>query len=125
MGRRIGGPCDVYYDAGARLRRCRPLRSGSRPVTLLTNNSSLPGERIRLRFINTGASTYFRLRLDRNPLTITHADGIAVRPVTVDHLLSDGRMLRRRDLTTRVGELHSVGSRKSTKARLAAGAGQI
>jgi FtsP/CotA-like multicopper oxidase with cupredoxin domain len=46
-----------------------------------------PGERIRLRFINAGASTYFRLRLDRIPLRITHADGIAVRPVTVDHLL--------------------------------------
>lgn len=46
-----------------------------------------PGERIRLRFINAGASTYFRLRLDRIPLTITHADGIAVQPVTVEHLL--------------------------------------
>jgi FtsP/CotA-like multicopper oxidase with cupredoxin domain len=46
-----------------------------------------PGERIRLRFINAGASTYFRLRLERIPLRITHADGIAVRPVTVDQLL--------------------------------------
>jgi len=46
-----------------------------------------PGEHIRLRFINAGASTYFRIRLDRIPLLITHADGIAVRPVTVDHLL--------------------------------------
>jgi FtsP/CotA-like multicopper oxidase with cupredoxin domain len=46
-----------------------------------------PGERIRLRFINAGASTYFRLRLDRIPLQITHADGVAVRPIIVDHLL--------------------------------------
>jgi FtsP/CotA-like multicopper oxidase with cupredoxin domain len=46
-----------------------------------------PGDRIRLRFINAGASTYFRLRLDRIPLQITHADGMAVQPVTVDHLL--------------------------------------
>jgi FtsP/CotA-like multicopper oxidase with cupredoxin domain len=45
------------------------------------------GEPIRLRFINAGASTYFRLRLDRIPLRITHADGLAVQPVTVDHLL--------------------------------------
>jgi multicopper oxidase len=45
------------------------------------------GERIRLRFINAGASTYFRVRLDGVPLTITHADGVAVHPVTVDHLL--------------------------------------
>jgi FtsP/CotA-like multicopper oxidase with cupredoxin domain len=46
-----------------------------------------PGERIRLRLINGGASTYFRLRLDGHPLRITHADGLAVEPVTVDHLL--------------------------------------
>jgi FtsP/CotA-like multicopper oxidase with cupredoxin domain len=45
------------------------------------------GERVRLRLINGGASTYFRLRLDGHPLQITHADGLAVRPVTVDHLL--------------------------------------
>ena len=48
--------------------------------------SARPGERIRLRIINAAASTYFRLRLDGHPLTITHADGLAVEPVTVDHL---------------------------------------
>src|SRR5262249_20826740 len=46
--------------------------------------SARPGERIRLRIINAAASTYFRLRLDGHPLTITHADGLAVEPVTVD-----------------------------------------
>jgi FtsP/CotA-like multicopper oxidase with cupredoxin domain len=45
------------------------------------------GERIRLRLVNTGASTYFNVRLDGHPLTITHADGLAVEPVTVDHVL--------------------------------------
>lgn len=45
------------------------------------------GARIRLRIINAGASTYFRVRLDGLPLTITHADGLAVQPVQVDHLL--------------------------------------
>src|SRR5215813_2868428 len=45
-----------------------------------------PGERIRLRIINAAASTYFRLRLDGHPLAITHADGLAVEPVTVDYL---------------------------------------
>jgi FtsP/CotA-like multicopper oxidase with cupredoxin domain len=44
------------------------------------------GARIRLRIVNTGASTYFRVRLDGHPLTVTHADGLAVQPVTVDHL---------------------------------------
>src|SRR5262245_32768856 len=45
------------------------------------------GARVRLRIINGAASTYFRVRLDGHPLTITHADGLAVEPVTVDHLL--------------------------------------
>jgi FtsP/CotA-like multicopper oxidase with cupredoxin domain len=46
-----------------------------------------PGERVRLRLINGAASTYFGVRLDGHPLRITHADGPAVQPVTVDHLL--------------------------------------
>ncbi len=46
-----------------------------------------PGERIRLRIINGGASTYFRVMLDGHPLEITHADGLAVQPVVVDYLL--------------------------------------
>ena len=46
-----------------------------------------PGARIRLRIINAGASTYFRVPLDGHPLTVTHADGLAVDPVNVDYLL--------------------------------------
>jgi multicopper oxidase len=46
-----------------------------------------PGEKIRLRLINAGTSTFFRLRLDGHSLQITHADGLAVEPVEVDHLL--------------------------------------
>ena len=46
-----------------------------------------PHERLRLRLINGGASTYFRLRLDGVPLRVTHADGLAVQPVDVDQLL--------------------------------------
>ena len=45
------------------------------------------GERVRLRLINGAASTYFRVQLDGHPLQITHADGLAVQPVVVDHLL--------------------------------------
>src|SRR5262249_13899825 len=57
-------------------------RGGRDPWTL----GARRGARIRLRIINSGASTYFRVRLDGHPLTVTHADGLAVRPVTVDHL---------------------------------------
>jgi FtsP/CotA-like multicopper oxidase with cupredoxin domain len=58
-------------------------RSTSDPWTL----EARPGERIRLRFVNAGSSTYFHVALDGHPLEITHADGLAVQPVVVDHLL--------------------------------------
>jgi multicopper oxidase len=45
------------------------------------------GDRVRFRLINGGSSTYFRFMIDGHALRITHADGPAVRPVEVDHLL--------------------------------------
>jgi FtsP/CotA-like multicopper oxidase with cupredoxin domain len=45
------------------------------------------GERVRLRLINAGASTYFSVMLDGHPLEVTHADGQPVRPVVVDRIL--------------------------------------
>lgn len=43
-----------------------------------------PGERVRLRFINAAAMTVFNVRLPGLKLTIVAADGLPVRPVTVD-----------------------------------------
>ena len=43
-----------------------------------------PGERVRLRLINSGAATYFDVRIPGLPLTVVTADGQAVHPVTVD-----------------------------------------
>jgi len=43
-----------------------------------------PGERVRLRFINAGASTYFDVRIPGLKLTIVEADGQYVQPVEVD-----------------------------------------
>ena len=45
------------------------------------------GERVRLRLINAGSSTFFRVMVDGHPMTVVHADGSAVRPVEVDNLL--------------------------------------
>ncbi|MFC6838397.1 multicopper oxidase family protein [Halomarina ordinaria] len=42
------------------------------------------GERVRFRFINASAATLFRVRVAGHPLTVTHADGRPVDPVTVD-----------------------------------------
>lgn len=69
---------DVRYDAF--------LVNGRAPDDPWTL-AAKPGETIRLRLINAGASTYFRVRLDGHPLRITHADGLPVEPVTVDHVL--------------------------------------
>jgi len=69
---------DVKYDAFL-----LNGRGPDNPWTLAVR----PGERVRLRLINGGASTFFRVRCDDHPLQITHADGLAVQPVTVDHLL--------------------------------------
>jgi multicopper oxidase len=46
-----------------------------------------PGERIRFRIVNAAADTAFRLALGSHRLTVTHADGFPVRPVTGDALL--------------------------------------
>lgn len=43
-----------------------------------------PGERVRLRFINASAMTTFNVRIPGLKLTIVQADGLNVRPVTVD-----------------------------------------
>jgi L-ascorbate oxidase len=43
-----------------------------------------PGERIRLRFINASAMSYFDVRIPGLRLTMVQADGNNVRPVTVD-----------------------------------------
>jgi CopA family copper-resistance protein len=43
-----------------------------------------PGERVRLRFINGSAMTYFDVRIPGVTLTVVAADGQPVRPVAVD-----------------------------------------
>jgi CopA family copper-resistance protein len=44
------------------------------------------GERVRLRVINASAMTTFNFRIPGLRLTVVQADGLAVRPVTVDEL---------------------------------------
>ena len=43
-----------------------------------------PGERVRLRFINGSAMTYFDVRIPGVKMTVVAADGLPVHPVTVD-----------------------------------------
>ncbi|WP_169566349.1 copper resistance system multicopper oxidase [Sneathiella limimaris] len=43
-----------------------------------------PGERVRLRFINSSAMTYFDIRIPGLKMTVVGADGNGVQPVPVD-----------------------------------------
>ncbi|MFC0306788.1 copper resistance system multicopper oxidase [Rhizorhabdus histidinilytica] len=45
-----------------------------------------PGERVRLRLVNASAMTIFNVRIPGLKLTVVQADGLDVRPVTVDEL---------------------------------------
>jgi multicopper oxidase len=46
-----------------------------------------PGARLRLRLVNAGGDTAFRVALAGHRLTVTHTDGFAVQPVETDALL--------------------------------------
>ncbi len=43
-----------------------------------------PGERVRLRFINASAATYFDVRIPGLPMQVIQADGMPVAPVETD-----------------------------------------
>jgi FtsP/CotA-like multicopper oxidase with cupredoxin domain len=49
--------------------------------------SGKPGTRLRLRIINAGGDTAFRLALGGHRMTVTHTDGFPVSPVDTDALL--------------------------------------
>ncbi len=58
-----------------------------RPLMEPATFSAKPGERLRLRIINAGSDTPFRVALGGHRLTVTHSDGFPVEPVNVDALL--------------------------------------
>jgi len=66
---------DVGYDAF--------LANGKRELPL----DAKPGERVLLRFVNAGASTYFFLAAGNGNLTIVGSDGQRVEPVEVRRVL--------------------------------------
>ena len=68
---------DVAYDAF--------FVNGESELAVLPE--ALPGERIRLRFINAGASSYFLLHSSALEMEVVSADGLDVQPVKVDEIL--------------------------------------
>ena len=49
--------------------------------------TATPGQRVRIRIINAGADTAFRIALAGHTMTVTHTDGYPIAPVDVDALL--------------------------------------
>lgn len=72
------------------------LINGRIPASPITFNAK-PGERIRIRFINTASDTTFRVALAGHAMTVTHTDGYPVVPAQVDALLIG--MAERYDVT--------------------------
>ena len=75
---RMGGMdlSDVGYDAF--------LINGKKDSQLLVAH---PGERIRLRIINAGASSYFYVSLGGLPMKVISADGVDIEPIVTNEVL--------------------------------------
>lgn len=75
---RMGGMdlSDIGYDVF--------LMNGKKDSQLLTAH---PGEKIRLRLINAGASSYFYVSLAGLPMQIVSADGVDIEPVYAREIL--------------------------------------
>ena len=76
------------------------------PVTV----AARPGDRVRLRLINAGSDTAYRVVVGDHRMLVTHADGYPVRPLEVDSVLLG--MGERYDITITAGEgrfpIHAV-----------------
>ncbi len=92
-----------------------------------TKFTAKPGQRIRIRIINAGADTAFRVALAGRRMTVTHTDGYPVVPTEVDAVLLG--MGERYDAIVTAGDgvfpLAAVAEGKNAVARalLSTGAG--
>ena len=89
----LGGAGDIAYP--------HYLANGRVPAAPVTL-SAKPGQRARLRLINAGSDTAFRVALGGHRLTVTHSDGFPVAPMTTDALLIG--MGERYDVLVTVGD---------------------
>ncbi|AOU97881.1 copper resistance protein CopA [Acidihalobacter yilgarnensis] len=73
-------PTDLADVSGATLTY---LMNGTTPAGNWTGLFR-PGERVRLRFVNGAANSFYDVRIPGLKLTVVQADGVNVEPVTVD-----------------------------------------
>lgn len=75
----LGGDAgDVYYP---------DYLINGRPPADPETFTAKPGSRVRIRLINAGGDTAFRVALGGHALTITHTDGYPVEPMQVDSVV--------------------------------------
>ncbi|MFN2503049.1 MAG: multicopper oxidase family protein [Acidimicrobiales bacterium] len=97
-----GGPrSDLLDSPGGDVSYPLYLLNGRRPSAPVTFDAA-PGERLRLRIVNAAADTPFRVAIGGHRMTVTHADGFPVDPVTVDALMIG--MAERYDVLVTVGQ---------------------
>jgi len=77
------------------------LINGRIPAAPTTFNAK-PGQRVRIRIINAGSDTAFRVALAGHRMTVTHTDGFPVIPTDVDAVLLG--MGERYDVLVTVGD---------------------
>ena len=63
------------------------LLANGRPTTAPQEVAVAPGTRVRLRLVNAGADTPFRVAVGGSALTVVATDGFPVQPVEVDTLV--------------------------------------
>ena len=86
-----------------------------------------PGQRVRIRLINAGSDTAFRVALAGHKLTVTHTDGFPVMPTEVDAVLLG--MGERYDVIVTAGDgvfplvASAEGKNASARALLVSGSG--
>jgi FtsP/CotA-like multicopper oxidase with cupredoxin domain len=74
----IGGTGDVSYPYYLLNGRVADAPAGF---------TARPGQRVRVRIVNAGSDTAFRVALGGHQLTITHTDGYPVQPLVTDAVL--------------------------------------
>jgi multicopper oxidase len=107
----LGGAGDVAYP-----HYLLNGRTATDPVTL----AARPGQRVRIRFVNAGSDTAFRVAVGGHRMTVTHSDGFPVVPGPTDALLIG--MGERFDVTLTVadGVFPLVASAEGKNGRAAA-----
>lgn len=117
----LGGDAgDVYYP--------HYLING-RPVSAPETFQTTPGARVRIRLINAGGDTAFRIALTGHRLTVTHTDGYPITPAEGDTLLIG--MGERYDVLVTVGDgvfaliAEAEGKKNRTHAIVRTGSGSL